>query len=48
VAHGNQAGYAEDQGEGKEVPFLAQEIDIRIAEEFHFVVTLAPTSSAEI
>jgi hypothetical protein len=33
--HGHDAGDAEDKREGKEVPFLAQEIDIRIAEKFH-------------
>jgi hypothetical protein len=43
-----QAGHAEDQGEGKEVPFLAQEIDVRIAEEFHFVDTLAPLATPKI
>ena len=34
--HRQNAGRAEDQGEGQEVPLLAQEIDIGVAKKLHF------------
>src|SRR3954466_8048779 len=40
MAHRNESSHTENQGEGKEVPFLAQEIDIRIAEKFHLKPSL--------
>src|SRR5579862_749541 len=33
--HGEQAGHAENQREGEEVPLLPQEIDVCIFKEFH-------------
>jgi hypothetical protein len=35
--HGEDAGHAEDQREAKEVPLLAQKIDICITKKFHVI-----------
>src|ERR1019366_1473465 len=33
--HGKPSSHAEDQREGKEVPLLPKEIDVRVSKEFH-------------
>jgi hypothetical protein len=37
--HRQDAGYAEDQRKGEEIPFLAEKIYVGITKKFHFNLT---------